>query len=60
MDPLFVRTASDGSSLILGEDPADPQQPFRLVSCQDGPRRPSGACAPGCRQHRCGAPAQRV
>lgn len=36
MDPLLVMTASDGSSLMLGEDPADPQRPFRLVFQHEG------------------------
>jgi hypothetical protein len=36
MDPLLVIKASDGSSLILGEDPADRTRPFRLVFQHEG------------------------
>lgn len=36
MNPLFTITASDGSSLVLGEEPADRQQPFALVFQHEG------------------------
>jgi hypothetical protein len=36
MNPLLVTQAPDGSSLIVGEDPADPRRPFRLVFEHEG------------------------
>lgn len=36
MDAVLVIRASDGSSLMLGEDPADRQRPFRLVFQHEG------------------------
>lgn len=35
-NPLLTQAANDGSQLELGEDPADPRQPFRLVFRHNG------------------------
>jgi hypothetical protein len=41
MNPLLTITASDGSSLVLGEEPADQRQPFALVFQHEGHGSPT-------------------
>lgn len=48
VEPLLVIRASDGSALMLGEDPADRERPFRLVFQHEGHGAPEPVRGPLC------------